>query len=465
MRFNMPHRLSRRVAAPDAARLLLAAGLLSGGAWQTCVADEPPASTTAATPPDTESWAVHGQSTLVVQYHPAFTSPYRGPQSLDPGSRGNETLDLTLFAGVRLWWGAEFWLNPEMDQGFGLSNTLGVAGFPSAEAYKLGSADPYYKMQRGFLRQTIELGGDTQTLKSDINQLAGSVTANRIVLTVGKYSVTDIFDTNQYAHDPRNDFLNWSIIENGAFDYAADAWGYTYGAAAEWYQDWWTLRAGLFDGSVTPNNTKLDNRLLSQFQFVTELEERHTLWAQPGKVKFLAYLTRARLGLYSQATDIAVATGQPADIAATRDYRSKAGFGLNLEQQLAEDIGLFARAGISQGNPEAYDFTDISQTVSGGLSIAGNRWRRPDDQLGLAIALNNFSRQGQRFLNAGGLGILVGDGILPHPGLEQIFESYYMLPVLTYAHVTADYQLIVNPAYNRDRGPVSVLGFRLHAQF
>ena len=165
MRFNMPHCLSRRVAAPDAARLLLAAGLLSGGAWQTCAADEPSASTTAATAPDTESWAVHGQSTLVVQYHPAFTSPYRGPQSLDPGSRGNETLDLTLFAGVRLWRGAEFWLNPEMDQGFGLSNTLGVAGFPSAEAYKLGSADPYYKMQRGFLRQTIDLGGDTQTIE------------------------------------------------------------------------------------------------------------------------------------------------------------------------------------------------------------------------------------------------------------------------------------------------------------
>jgi high affinity Mn2+ porin len=426
-------------------------------------ADEP--QTAGNTTPEDETWAIHGQSTLVEQYHPAFTSPYRGPESLDPGSRGDETLDVTLFAGFRPWSGAEIWLNPEMDQGFGLSNTLGVAGFTSAEAYKVGETDPYYRMQRGFLRQTIDLGGESQTVDPDQNQLGGATTANRVVLTVGKYSVVDIFDTNKYAHDPRGDFLNWSVIETGAFDYVADAWGYTYGATAEWYQDWWTIRTGVFDGSSVPNSTKLDTRFISQFQVVTELEERHTLWSQPGKLKFIAWLTRARLGLYSAATDIAQATGLPANIAATRDYRSKWGVGLNLEQQLAEDVGLFARAGIAQADVEAYDFTDISQSFSAGLSFGGNRWSRPDDTVGLAFALNNISRQGQRFLNAGGLGILVGDGILPHPGLEQIVETYYSLAAFTCAHITADYQFIANPAYNTDRGPVSVLGIRLHAQF
>lgn len=444
-------------------RLLLAAALLFGMNIRRGLADSAPPAEAAA--PEPESWAIHGQATFFDQYHPGFRSPYRGPQSLDPGSRGLQTLDVTLFLGFRPWPGAELWLNPEMDQGFGLSNTLGVAGFTSAEAYKLGSASPYYKMPRGFLRQTINLGGELQAIDADQNQLAGISTANRVVLTVGKYAVVDIFDTNRYAHDARGDFLNWSVGDTGAFDYAADAWGYTYGATAEWYQDWWTIRTGVFDGSSTPNSTKLDTRLVSQFQVVTELEERHTIWSQPGKLKFLAWLTRARLGLYSQATEIAQVDGLPANIAAVRDYRSKWGFGLNLEQQLAQDLGLFARAGIAQADVEAYDFTDISQSLSVGLSFGGNRWGRPGDTVGAAIAVNNLSRQGQRFFNAGGVGVLIGDGVLPHPGLEEILETYYSLAVFTYGHVTADYQFIANPAYNTDRGPVSVFGIRLHAQF
>ena len=333
------------------------------------------------------------------------------------------------------------------------------------EAYKVGEAYPYYQMPRAFLRQTIDLGGAPQSVEADQNQLAGTTTANRVVLTIGKYSVVDIFDTNKYAHDPRNDFLNWTIVDSGAFDYAANAFGYTYGATAEWYQDWWTIRAGLFDGSVVPNSVSLDNRFINQFQIVTELEERHTLWSQPGKLKFLAWLTRARLGLYSQATDIALATGQPANIAAVRDYRSKWGFGLNLEQQLAPDIGLFARASMTSPDVEAYEFTDVTQSLSGGLSFDGDLWGRTGDTVGVAFALNHLSGQGQAFLNAGGLGVLVGDGILPHPGLEEIFESYYSLAAFKYAHITADYQFIANPGYNTDRGPVSVLGIRLHAEF
>jgi high affinity Mn2+ porin len=235
--------------------------------------------------------------------------------------------------------------------------------------------------------------------------------------------------------------------------------------AAEWYQDWWAIRAGLFDGSNVPNSAKLDMPLLHQDQGVVELEERHTLWGQDGKLRLLGWLTRARLGLYSDATALAEATGTTANIAAVRNYRSKVGLGLNLEQGVTEDLGVFARIGWTQGDVEAYDFTDISQTVSLGMSLTGKRWGRPDDTVGLAAAVNKLSGQGQEFLNLGGLGILVGDGQLPHPGLEQIVETYYSLAAFKYAHVTADYQLIVNPAYNRDRGPVSVLGLRLHAQF
>jgi high affinity Mn2+ porin len=412
-----------------------------------------------------ETWAIHGQTTFTPMFQPAFRSPYQGPLSLQPDANGRETTDVTLYLGFRPWQGAEIWINPEMDQGFGLSNTVGVAGFVSGEAYKVGEADPYYQMPRGFFRQTIDLGGEAVKLDPDLNQLGGTTTANRLVFTIGKFSVVDIFDNNKYAHDPRNDFLNWSIVDMGSFDYAANAWGYTYGAAAEWYQNWWTVRVGLFDLSITPNSEFLDNRLLSQAQFVAELEERHQLWNQPGKLKVLYWLTRGDLGTYTDALALAAATGQTPSTAAVRGYRSKAGIGLNLEQQITNDLGLFLRASMSQGGVEADDFTDISQSISGGISLVGSSWGRSDDTVGLGFAVNQISHQAKQYFAAGGLGILVGDGQLPNAGPEQIIEAYYSLAVFSFAHVTADYQFVNDPAYNRDRGPVSVLGLRLHAQF
>ena len=204
-----------------------------------------------------QPFALHGQFTSVSQYHPSFRSAFQGPNSLDPGSRGDTTNDVTLYLGVRPWGGAEIWLDPEVDQGFGLSNTLGVAGFTSGEAYKVGNSTPYFRLQRWFLRQTVDLGGASKKVDPDLNQLGGSQSENRLVFTLGKFSAVDIFDTNKYAHDARNDFLNWTIIDTGTYDYAADAWGYTYGAAAEWYQGNWTTRLGLFDLSKIPNNKKL----------------------------------------------------------------------------------------------------------------------------------------------------------------------------------------------------------------
>ena len=411
-----------------------------------------------------ENWAIHGQATNVWLLQPAFRSPYQGPHSLSPAANGRETVDVTLYAGIRPWPGAEIWINPEVDQGFGLSDTFGVAGYPSGEAYKLGKSEPYFLVQRGFLRQTIGLGGGTEKLEPDLNQLGGTQTADRLVFTIGKYSIVDIFDTNRYAHDPRNDFLNWSIIDQGAFDYAANAWGYTYGGTTEWYQDWWAVRAGVFDLSQMPNSVGLSHGF-GQGQLVTEIEERHTLWDQPGKLKGLYWLTRGNLGTYIDAIALGAATGQTPSTGAVRSFRTKDGFGLNLEQQLAADFGVFARASISQGTVEEVDFTDINQSISAGLSLTGSRWGRPDDTVGLAGAINRISHQGKLYLAAGGLGGIIGDGQLPNAGPEQILEAYYRVALFSFAHFAADYQFIKNPAYNRDRGPVSVFGLRLHVQY
>ncbi len=412
-----------------------------------------------------ELWALHGQSTFVWQGQPGFRSPYVGAHSLPPDANGRETFDITIYGGVRLWQGAEFWVNPEIDQGYGLGNSFGVAGYLSGEAYKLGQTDPYARLARAFLRQTIDLGGEDERLDPDLNQLGGTQTANRVVITVGKFSVVDIFDTNRYAHDPRGDFLNWSVLDLGSFDYAADAWGFTYGAAAEWYQGRWTARVGAFDLTNMPNSAYLAVPLLQQNQYVAELEERHTLWDQPGKLKALYWITFGNLGTYNDALAVGAATGQIPVTGDVRHWQSKYGVGFNLEQQITADLGLFARAGWSQGSVEEVDFTDINQSASIGLALAGTRWGRPDDTVGLAAVVNQISHAGKDYLAAGGLGGIIGDGQLTQAGPEQILETYYKYSIVSFANVSADYQFVNNPAYNRERGPVSAFALRLHAQF
>jgi high affinity Mn2+ porin len=415
-------------------------------------------------PATEETWAVHGQATFVDQAHAAFHSPYQGPNSLAPQAVGRETFDATLYVGVRPWAGGEIWINPEIDQGFGLSNTLGVAGFPSGEAYKVGKKNPYPKLPRLFLRQTINLGGETETIDPDLNQLGATQTSDRLVLTIGKFSVVDVFDTNQYAHDPRRDFLNWAIIDAGSFDYAANAWGYTYGAAGELYRGRWAVRAGVFDLSDVPNSAKLDSSF-SQFQLVGEVEERHEIAGQPGKLKLTVFETRGRMGRFEDAIRVARAVGQPADISAVRAYRSRRGASLGLEQQLSSDLGVFLRGGLAGGDVEPYEFADIDHTIAAGASMKGSRWGRPNDAWAIAGVIDGISRIHQQFLNAGGTGILLGDGKLAHSGDEQILETYYDIALARPLHVSLDYQFVNHPAYNRDRGPVSIGAVRLHAQF
>jgi high affinity Mn2+ porin len=419
-------------------------------------ADEP-------TVPAPENFAVHGQFTYVEQETSSFNAPYRGANSLSPGI-GAETTDVTLYLGVKLWSGAQAWLNGEADQGFGLDDTLGAAGYPSGEAYKVGKKQPYFRLPRAFVRQNLDLGGETQADQAAANQLAGSHSADRLVLWLGKFSVADVFDTNQYAHDPRGDFLNWSAIDAGTFDYAADAWGYTVGAAAEWYQGDWTTRVGLFDLSTVPNSPHLDPGF-HEFQSDVELEHRHEIFGAKGRLLLTLFDSRGRMGLLDQAVQVAQSSGTPVDIAAVRAYRGRFGASFSLEQKIVPELGAFARVGKAGGNTETYEFTDIDRTLSAGISLQGSRWRRADDTFGLAAINNAISAARQNYLNAGGLGLLVGDGRLPHPGPEQIIETYYSASLWQVAHLSFDYQWINHPAYNRDRGPASVFAVRLHAQF
>lgn len=407
--------------------------------------------------------AVHGQATVTLQGTPGFASPYAGANSLTPHQR-KETFDATLYVGVRPWSGGELWADPEVDQGFGLSNTLGVAGFPSAEAYKVGKKHPYTRLQRLFFRQTVNLGGETQKTDGIANSFPTTTATDRLVLTVGKFGVGDVFDTNKYAHDPRGDFLNWTLVDAGSFDYAADAWGYSTGVALEWYRGPWTLRAGAFNLSKVPNGETLEKGF-GQNQLVGEIEHRHSIGGQDGALRLTVFRNRGRFGRFDEALALATATGDTPDTALVRRRQTRVGGFINLEQAVAPNVGLFARAGMIDGAIEPYDFTDVDRTVAGGISLGGALWGRKDDTFGLAGVTNMISGVHERYLAAGGIGVLVGDGQLPHPGPERIGELYYAWRPWAPLAITVDYQIVGNPGYNRDRGPAHVFGLRLHGQF
>jgi len=434
----------------------------------------PPIVTKGGPAPASDILSLHGQSTFVYQGYPAFRSPYEGAQSLPGVGEARETFDMSLFVGLRLWQGAEFWINPEIDQGHGLADVHGVAGFTSGEAYKLGFDYPYARANRYFVRQTIDLGGQTQKVDADVNLLAQSYTENRLVLTMGRYYITDIFDTNKYANNPKTDFLNWSVINAGSFDFGSDGWSTTYGAAAEWYQAIFAFRAGVFDmsatpaGALSPLGVQLDSTF-SQQEFVGEIEERHQVWGQPGKLKITGFLIHGRMGDFQSAVALSQPgqpfAGDPSDaLVSVRAYRLRPGVSLNMEQQVNETIGVFARAGWADGHVEPWDNTDIDRTVEAGVSIIGRDWGRPNDTIGIAGVINGLDPVHVAYFAAGGMGIVIGDGALNYRP-EQIVEAYYSYALTDTTKVTFDYQFIANPGYNADRGPVNVFAGRFHWQF
>ncbi|RJF75887.1 carbohydrate porin [Rhodopseudomonas palustris] len=411
--------------------------------------------------PESDRWEVHGQTTVVGQGYPSFRAPYSGANSLAPNSQFKSTWSSSLFANVRLWDGGELYLNPEFLQGYGLSDTVGVAGFPNGEGQKSGFAYPHFSPSRFYLRQTFGLGGEQEQFGSSASQLSGKADISRLTLQVGRFSVLDVFDGNSYAHDPRRDFMNWSIWASGAFDYSADKLGLSYGATAELNQKQWALRAGYFLMDAESNSNNFDMRVLRRGEYVAELETRYTLFGQPGKLRTLGFINSVFAGSYRETL------GNPqfgVDISQTRKGRIKYGCAFNLEQAVTADLGLFGRWSWNNGKNEIMAFTDIDDSVSGGVSIRGARWGRPDDVIGIAGASNGLSRDHRDFIAAGGLGPLIGDGALTYRR-ERVLETYYAYAITAAWTATADYQYIVNPAFNADRGPVSVFSGRLHGEF
>ena len=417
------------------------------------------------TPKPAEDWSLHFQATGVFQAYPGFHSSFRSPSGLPSGGEGRETVSATAFLGRRLpWEGGELYFNPELNQGFGLNRTFGIAGFPNGEAQKAGFHTPRPNVARLFVRQTFGLGGAKEAIEDGQNRIAGPVDVSRVTVTAGKFAVTDIFDDNQYAHDPRTTFMNWSLWEAAAWDYPADQKGYTDGVAIELNQQSWALRGGWFLEPKRANDRDLEPRFWKRYGAVVELETRHELAGEPGKLRFLLFANRAPMGNLRQAVDLAAETGTPADIVAVRRDRWKAGFAVNLEQAVTEDVGVFSRFSWNDGRTETWAFTDVDTSFSLGTSVKGSSWGRPRDTIGLGGAINALSQAHREFFAAGGTGILVGEGRLDYAP-EGIVEAYYSYRVVEPVSLTFDYQFVGNPAYNRDRGPVSIFAARLHLEF
>jgi high affinity Mn2+ porin len=407
-----------------------------------------------------QAWTFHAQSTYILQGYPSFASPYEGLNSLPAESETRHTVSFTLFLGHTLWPGAALYYNPEVTQGAGIGGTLGIADFTNGEGSRASSVNPQYDTARLFLRQVVNLGGSVSKVDDDQNQIAAEQDENRLTFTLGKLSASDVFDSNAYSHDARTQFLNWALVDDGAWDYPADAKGYTGGFTAEWALPNRTFRYGIFMEPEIANELPLDDHIDKAFGQVIEWEERYSFGGRPGALRPLAYWNRAHMGLYQAALE----ESSPPDITLSRSYRSKVGAGINWEQEVADGVGVFARAGYNDGRTETWAYTEIDSSVSAGVSIAGKRWGRSDDTLGIAGVSSALSSEHRRYLEAGGYGFIVGDGRLNY-GPEQVLESYYACRVLKWLTLTADYQFVERPGYNSDRGPVNVFAVRAHAEY
>ncbi|MFL5340362.1 MAG: carbohydrate porin [Gemmataceae bacterium] len=412
--------------------------------------------------PKDEWYSIHAQSTFIGQANWRFHAPYTlTPLSLPPNDSSRNTASGTLFFDVRLWHGAELIFNPEFTGGTGLNGTTGIAGFPNGEATRTTSVPPTPYIARLFVRQTISLGGDLERVEPATNVLAGYQDIDRFTVTLGKYAASDVFDNNRYSHDPRSQFLDWSIMDNGAWDYPANTRGYTYGATAEFNTRYFAWRYGFFGEPTEANGPEIDVHFARVQGQIWETEERYELDGHPGRLRQFVYLNHANMGKYRDA--LALMPVNP-DIAATRALRFKYGFGASLEQELATNLGAFLRGGWNDGQTETWAFTEIDQTISGGLLLKGVRWRRPKDETGIAMVFNGLSDAHRDYLAAGGLGFIVGDGRLNY-GPEEILEWYYNCELREGVNVTADLQGVKHPAYNRDRGPVAIFALRVHLAF
>ena len=411
------------------------------------------------------------QSTWNSQQHPTFAAAGSGPNSLGPRADRMFTFSATGHWGLRLDSGAELYLNAEMAAGEPFTkNLVGLGGFTNGEITRAAGTTPKLYLQRLFWRQTWNQGGEREWLASDFNQMARWVDKNRFVLTVGNFSTLDVFDDNAYAKDPRTQFMNWSHWTYGAYDYAADARGFGWGVAAEWYRGNWVYRLARMTGPRKPNELQVDWDLLRHYGDQFEVEHAHTLNEQPGKLRLLAWRNRAVTASFNDATAYLHNAPQGTDPQTFFQVRSsektKYGLGLNLEQALSTDVGVFLRAMKADGRTETYAFTEIDTSLSAGTLVNGRLWGRAQDNVGLAVMENRISKDRRGFLEAGGVSYFIGDGaghFRYRP--ERGSEVFYSVGLGKHLWVTGDWQRIQNPAYNALRGPVNVYALRLHAEF
>lgn len=430
---------------------------------QTAPAPPAPAASLPATlptaPARTGNWSLHFQQTVVTQWHAGFSAPYSGAYSLQPREKAKTSLTTTAFIGRRLWRGGAVYFNPELAGGSGLSQARGIAGFTNGETFRIGDPAPHLYVARAYLHQLWALGPETETVEDGPNGLPGPQPTRYLALSVGKFSVADFFDQNRYSHDPRSQFLNWSLMSNGAWDYPANTRGYTVGAVAEWVTPVAALRVASTLVPEQANGPTLNPHYRKAHAETAELTRTYRgAGGRTGTVRLLGFRNVANMGSYRHAL-----AREDLDLPATRRVgRSKYGLGLNAEQELTDWLGAFGRASWNDGRHETWAFTEIDQSGSLGLVAGGQRWHRPDDALGVAVVANGISGPHRQFLAAGGHGFMVGDGQLRY-GPEAIAEVYYAFSLpRQHVSISPDYQFVLNPGYNRDRGPVHVLAARVH---
>jgi high affinity Mn2+ porin len=379
---------------------------------------------------------------------------------MTPGASIRDTISVDALGGVRLWQGGEFFVDLLVWQGYGLSNTLGMAAFPNAEAFRVGKTYPDVSVCRAYLRETVGLGGEKESTDDASDDLRGTRAVRRLTLTIGHFNAKDIFDNNAYANDPRTQFMSWSLYANDAWDYPANTLGFTNGATTEFNTRAWSARLGIFQVSKFANALRMDWSLSKAWSTALEFERRYSPRGHPGAIRVMGYDTRAHMGGYQATID------DPAiseDIFLTAAYRYKYGFGLNMDQEFRKDLGAFLRLGWSDGKNQTYEFTDVDRTATTGISLKGASWRRPQDTVGLAVVVNGISAVHREYLAAGGLGITVGDGALDYRS-ERVAETYYNWQIAKRFQLTFDYQFAQNPAYNHVRGPVDLLALRFHTE-
>ena len=400
----------------------------------------------------------HVQATYVRQLKPSFSAAYSGPNSLAAERAYGYSFTATAFFGARLGHGWEAYWNPEVTQGDPLSDLKGLGGFNNGESQR--TAGPTLKgyNARAYVRKTWNLGGEYEEQASEANQVRTRYAAERVVVTVGTVSVLDIFDALDYSRDPRTQSLNWASLTYGAWDYPADARGYTRGAAIEYISPGWQVRAGHFAMPKESNGLALDSGI-TQYGQMIEAEHPYGIAGRDAVVRALVFRNRVNAGSFRDA--LSVANGGVPDVTQVRHLQSKSGFGLSTQVQLASDIGAYVRAGWNDGDTETYAFTEIDRSLAEGVLLKGGRWGRDQDSAGLAAYFNGLSHDHRDYLAAGGQGFFLGDGRLSY-STERILEAFYSVGLVRRTSVSADYQYVANPGYNRDRGPAHVFSLRAH---